>query len=81
VGQLGEFFGRSTPEKPAYAAVVNEQLALLPLRVAHTAFVSSAGLVHKGDNTHFDTPSLHEFGRRYGYAYLSLDPSWAAMKP
>jgi hypothetical protein len=70
VGQLGEFFTRDL------AAVVNEQLAMIPLAVPRTAFVSSQGLVHKGDNVHFDTPSLREFGRRYGLAYLSLDPTW-----
>jgi len=49
--------------KANMAAVVNEQLALIPLRVPHTAFVSSAGLTDKGDQVHFNTSSLHEFGR------------------
>ena len=68
VGQLGPFYAG------AFAGTVNEQLALVPLLVPRSAFVSSAGLVHKGDNVHFDTPSLHEFGRRYGYVFLSLVP-------
>jgi hypothetical protein len=73
VGQLGGFF---QPDS-AFARAVNEQLALVPLIVAKSAFVSSAGLKHKGDNVHFDSPSLREFGRRYALAYLSLDPGWA----
>jgi len=40
--------------------------------------VSSAGLRDKGDSVHFDTPSLHEFGRRYAYAFLALDPTWVS---
>ncbi len=71
VGQLGEFFARPS------ARIVNEQLATLPLTAARTGFVSSAGLNHKGDNVHFDTPSLREFGRRYGLAYLMLDAGWS----
>jgi hypothetical protein len=68
VGQLGRFF------QAPFASVVNEQLALIPLSVAATAFVSSEGLTDKGDHVHFDTPSVREFGRRYALAFLSLDP-------
>lgn len=72
VGQLGTFFRRDE------AARVNQQLAMLPLTFQRCAFVSSAGLVHKGDDVHFDSASLQEFGRRYALAYLSLDPDWEA---
>lgn len=71
VGQLGEFYAG------AFARTVNEQLALIPLQVPRTAFVSSAGLKPKSDNVHFDTPSLREFGRRYSHAFLMLDPGWS----
>jgi glutaredoxin len=74
VGQLGEFFH---PDSEGVKKV-NEQLATIPLLVPKSAFVSSAGLVHKGDSVHFDTPSLKEFGRRYALAYLSLDPGWGS---
>src|SRR4051812_37017561 len=77
VGQLGEFFGKKVDAPPTFASVVNEQLALIPLTVPHTVFVSSAGLTDKGDQVHFNTPSIREFGRRYAYAFLSLDSSWA----
>jgi hypothetical protein len=72
VGELGEFFTARAPLAPK----VNEQLALLPLHFSRTAFVSSAGLKDKGDSTHFDTPSVREFGRRYAHAFLMLDPGW-----
>jgi hypothetical protein len=74
VGELGEF--RDVPLNQQ----INEQLTLIPFTVAHSAFVSSAGLKEKGDKTHFDAASQREFGRRYALAFLSLDPSWAPMK-
>jgi hypothetical protein len=70
VGQLGEFFVR------AFSPVVNEQLAMTPLKVSKCVFVGSGGLKDKGDLTHFDTASVREFGRRYGMAFLLLDPGW-----
>lgn len=76
VGQLGEFAYKDRGGTMAFAPVVDEQLATLPLHVPHTAFVSSAGLGHKGDKVHFDSASLREFGRRYALAYMSLDSSW-----
>jgi len=70
VGELGEFqHGKFTKQ-------MNEQLALVPFAVAHSAFASSAGLTDKGDGTHFNAASAREFGRRYELAFLSLDPSW-----
>lgn len=74
VGQLGPFFRR------AESAIVNEQLASIPLTVPNAGFVSSNGLVHKGDEVHFDAASLREFGRRYAHAYLALDASWESVR-
>ncbi|MBI2687298.1 MAG: sialate O-acetylesterase [Acidobacteria bacterium] len=76
VGELGQFL--YTREKNDYplARLMNEQLALLAAAGSRVAFVSSGGLVHKGDVLHFDSPSLREFGRRYAHAYLMLDPGW-----
>jgi hypothetical protein len=71
IGQLGEFFVRP------FSPVVNEQLAMAPLTVPRCLFVGSGGLKDKGDKTHFDTPSVREFGRRYAQAFLLLDPTWA----
>lgn len=77
VGQLGEFFGK---KGDSFADVVNDQLASLPRKASRVAFVSSEGLKHKGDDVHFDSPSLREFGRRYAHAYLMLDAKWGESK-
>jgi hypothetical protein len=74
VGQLGEF------HSSGFSAVVNEQLALVSLSVPHAAFVSSAGLVHKGDQVHFDAASQREYGRRYAHVFLSLDANWKSTR-
>ncbi len=69
VGQLGRF-----PERPWSDAkqTVDRALSQLPMRVDRTAFVSSEGLVHGGDEVHFDADSYRELGRRYARAYDSL---------
>jgi hypothetical protein len=76
VGELGEYLYDRPKNTSPYARVVNEQLALIPLSVPRSGFVSSAGLTHKGDELHFDAPSLREFGRRYAHAFLALDSTW-----
>jgi hypothetical protein len=70
IGQLGTFF--SAPR----SKTVDMQLSMVPAWVPRTAFVPSYGLTHKGDNVHFDTPSLREFGRRYAHAYMMIDSKW-----
>jgi hypothetical protein len=79
VGELCESLYHRPGGRSRFARVVNEQLALLPFNVAHCAFVSSAGLRDKGDSVHFDSPSQRELGRRYAYAFLALDPTWAPV--
>ena len=69
IGQLGEFFTGNP-----FVATVNEQLAMLPLTVPLSGFVSSQGLKDKGDAVHFDSPGLRELGRRYALAWLALSP-------
>lgn len=64
VGELGRY--------RAVHARMNAVLATLPQSVPHCAFVSSEGLKDKGDTLHFDTPSLHEFGRRYAAAWEAI---------
>jgi hypothetical protein len=76
VGELGEFLYTREKDPSPFARMVNEQLATIPLGIPNTAFVSSAGLLHKGDQLHFDSSSQRELGRRYALAYLSLDPTW-----
>ena len=45
---------------------------MLPNQVSNTAVVVSSGLKHKGDDVHFDTASLREFGKRYAKAMKAL---------
>ena len=51
---------------------INTELQKLPTEVPHTALATSEGLIHKGDNTHFDGASADEFGRRYAAQMLQL---------
>lgn len=76
-GQLGLFLRPSGVEFPtAFAGLVNRQLSQLPVACPPAAFVPSFGLTHRGDELHFNTPSLREFGRRYAHAYMMLDSAW-----
>jgi hypothetical protein len=70
-GQLGRF-----AEVPwnAHREQVDQVHRSLPDRVEATAFVSSEGLVHKGDKVHFDAESYRELGRRYAAVYLKFFP-------
>ena len=69
VAELGPFL---EPDKHPFAAEVNGQLRAIPGQVPHSAFVSTEGLMHKGDKLHFDAASQRELGRRYAKAYLNL---------
>lgn len=69
VGQLGEFV---IEKSYSQFQRVNAELATLPLHVPLSGFVSSQGLKDKGDQLHFDSPSLKEFGRRYALAWLAF---------
>lgn len=51
---------------------INKVLPSLPAKVPFTTIVSSEGLWHKGDGTHFDSPSMAEYGRRYADGMLRL---------
>lgn len=76
VGQLGTFRSDGPKPRSEFAALVDEQLAGIPLKVPHAAFVSSAGLTSNPDFLHFDAKSQREFGRRFALAFLSLDATW-----
>jgi len=69
VGQLGQFEERPWTEFTKKVNAVHEGV---DAKVRHAAFVSAEGLSHKGDDVHFDSPSLREFGRRYAAAYFEL---------
>ena len=52
--------------------LINDELVKLPAKVPFTALVTSQGFVHKGDSTHFDSPSATEYGRRFGTGMIKL---------
>jgi hypothetical protein len=64
VGELGKFVASSE--------AMNSALARVPENVPRSAFVSSQGLTDKGDQVHFDSASLREFGKRYAKAWDKL---------
>ncbi|MNX95310.1 Carbohydrate acetyl esterase/feruloyl esterase precursor [compost metagenome] len=66
-GELGRY--RATYQ------LVNDQLKQLPGKVKNTAVASSEGLVHKGDNTHFDAASASELGKRFATQMIHLQQS------
>jgi hypothetical protein len=60
-GELGHF----RQEKNASTSEINRQLAQVAADTRLLRVVSAAGLRDVGDQTHFDSDSLREFGRRY----------------
>lgn len=68
-GQMGQFQERPWNDAKKKVDQVHQDL---PKDVPNTAFVSSDGLKHKGDNVHFDAESYRELGRRYAKAYREL---------
>ncbi|MBO9613156.1 MAG: sialate O-acetylesterase [Dyadobacter sp.] len=69
VGTLGDFYVAKTPD----AAVINQIIADYAKRNKLVYLASASGLAHKGDETHFDTPSARELGRRYAEAFLKKE--------
>jgi hypothetical protein len=78
VGQMGQF-----PERPwdKSRQQVDRAHQELPVKVAHTAFVSSLGLRDRGDKIHFDSASYRELGNRYAAAFLKLRGDLQTMQP
>jgi len=64
VGELGQY-------RKNYN-LINTQLHLLPSKIPFTGVVTSEGLTHKGDTTHFDSPSATEYGSRFATGMLKL---------
>ena len=64
VGELGKF-------KEQYSTI-NSLLKQLPETIKNTSIASSNGLKHKGDVTHFDSPSAEKLGRRFAKKMLKL---------
>lgn len=70
VGQLGQYEGIEWSEHRKQVDAAHQNL---PKHLPRTAFVSSTGFKHKGDNVHFDSASMREFGKRYAEAYLKIE--------
>ncbi|WP_145076931.1 sialate O-acetylesterase [Aureliella helgolandensis] len=66
IGQLGRFPGKEWNEGRYLVDASHKEI---PRLANHTQFVSSAGLVDKGDQTHFASPSARVFGQRYYQAF------------
>jgi hypothetical protein len=71
VGELGEFL-QPTKGYP-FAELIRSTQQKMPSLVPKVAFISSKGLVDKGDNLHFSSDSEMEFGRRYALAMIQLE--------
>ena len=68
LGELKSFH----PEWDAAYAEINAALKAVAEKLPRTALVPAGDLKHKGDFTHYDTPSLRTFGRRYAAAMEGL---------
>jgi hypothetical protein len=69
IGQLGRFADAPWSESRTKIDAVHRKLAR---ELRNVVFVSSDGLVHKGDRVHFDSASARELGRRYAEAYRTI---------
>jgi hypothetical protein len=65
VGKIADFYTVNHP----YANVVNKGIEGIPQNLKNTAIVSSANLMHKGDETHFDSQSARELGKRFAFVF------------
>ena len=64
VGELGQYND--------HYKLINEELHKLPAAVSHTGIVTSEGLTHKGDSTHFNSASATIYGARFAVGMLKL---------
>ena len=69
VGQMGQFAERPWSDSKKRVGAVHRSL---PVKVPRTAFASSDGLTHKGDEVHFDSASYRQLGHRYFAAYQQV---------
>ncbi len=72
VGELGQFLADMPGQECKFFPLVNKALVETAEASPDIALASSQGLVSNGDNLHFDSESLREFGRRYFQKYTEL---------
>ena len=68
----GEAFGGQIAERRSAAVAPSTGSGQAAVGVVVVGGQGVAGLVDKGDKTHFDTPSARELGRRYAEAMKSF---------
>lgn len=73
IGELGYF-------RPAFTNF-NAMLKAAPDSIAFTNVISAKGLQHKGDNTHFNTESARELGKRLAAGMKTLQQRNAPVRP
>lgn len=73
LGGLGDYLKKYFPEKPDSYLKINTQLEKYANNHTDVAFASAKDLVDKGDNLHFNTSSLMEFGKRYYQAFKTIE--------
>lgn len=71
IGQLGQF--AESPWSPFRLRVDSIHRAVAAT-TPRSAFVSSTGLVHRGDTIHFDAASARTIGQRFAVSFLQLQP-------
>lgn len=69
IGELGYFYVAKMPIENSQGMYINAINHRLAQKKINRYCVTAEGLNHKGDGTHFDTPSLRELGKRYAEAY------------
>ena len=76
IGQMGRFV-----EKPwtVHRTRVDSLHQLVARTTTGSAFVPTGGLRHRGDTTHYDTPSVREIGHRYAKVFLAMVPTPPAV--
>jgi hypothetical protein len=68
-GKIADFYIVKHP----YAQVVNKAIEKSSQNIKNTAFVSSADLKHKGDETYFDSQSARELGKRFAEVFQKIN--------
>ncbi|TLV01628.1 sialate O-acetylesterase [Dyadobacter luticola] len=68
LGTIGDFYVAKHPD----AVEINKAMHHYAASHKNTYVISSTGLTDMGDETHFDTASARELGRRYASKYLSV---------
>lgn len=76
-GEIGRFKIKENKKQypnqsPSPAEIVMKSTKDLMKEDKYAAFVSSRGLDHKGDNTHFDSKSYRVLGKRYAKKMIKL---------